>query len=113
MAETADFLGFRGCEGSEPRRQRIAIAGNGDRLEPGRLARRHRDGGFGHAQRLAKERDHGGIGLALVGHGGDTQAEDGRAVVAGLKAVDPVGARVGRDAQMERQPGRGDAPGAQ
>ena len=111
--EPAVFLGFRGRERGEPGRQRRPVAGDGQRLEASRVAGHQRDRRFGDPERLAQEDRHRRIGFALVGHGSDPDPEDSAAVVTRLDAVDPVGAGIGRDAQVERQPIGGDAPGAQ
>ena len=113
----ADILGFRAGEptdkGIETRRQHLAVARNLDRLQPGGVAGGDFKRGFGDVQRLGEKRNRRGVGLALVGHRRDAQAEHRRAVVAGFDALDAVGAGIGRDAQVERQPVGDDAPSAQ
>jgi hypothetical protein len=109
----ADFLGFWAAEGDQPSRDRLAITLNGDGLEPGGVTGDQRQGRFRQAESLAQEGDHRRIGLALVAHGSDPEAEDGTAVIAGFDALDAVGTGIGRDAEVKRQPGSCDAPGGQ
>ena len=89
------------------------VASHGHGLEPRRLPRNHRNGRFRHAERLREQRGDGRIGPASFRHGGDAQAQDREAVAAYLEAFDPVGTRIGRDAQLDNQAGGRNAPGAQ
>jgi hypothetical protein len=113
----ADILGFRAGgpagKGIETCRQHLAVTRNVDGLQPGGVAGGDLKRGFRYAQHFGEERNRCGVGLALVGRGGNAEAQHRRSVVAAFDALDAVGAGIGRDAQMERQPAGSDAPGAQ
>ena len=85
-------------------------------FEPGGVAGGQVDSGFGDAEGLGEKDDHGGVGLALVGDGGDAEAEDCRAVGEGFVALDDVTPGIGRDAEPQDgshrlNRGRADAAG--
>jgi hypothetical protein len=94
-------------------REHLAVPRDLDGLQPGGVAGGDLKRGFGDVQRFGEERDRRRIRPAPVGRGGNPDFEHRCSVVAGFEAFDAVDAGIERDAQVERQPVGGDAPGAQ
>ena len=77
-------------------RQFSGFSRNQYRLQPRRLAAHHAERSLRYAQRLRQQADHRGIGLALVGHGGDAKAQHGAAIITDLDALYRIAPRIGR-----------------
>lgn len=84
----------------------VHVGVDADGLEAGGVAGGDGDGRLGQAEGLGEEGGDGGVGLALVGYGGDSDAEDLGAVGQGFEALDGVTPGIGGDAEAQRPPGR-------
>jgi len=85
-------------------RQHAPVPQQRQRLEPAAMPAHHAQRGFGHLQRPGEKRDHGSIGLALVGHRLDAQPQHDRAIIADFRALDGVTPGIGGDANEKAQP---------